>query len=325
MPPYELIVTLGPASNEEDQWSRMTAAGATAFRLNTSHLTLEALSNWLDRLNDFFERHKKLVPIVLDLQGSKWRLGQFSPMELEVGQQITLQLGKTCPNAEIIPVPHADFFKALLQSSGEVVLNDAKTRLKVEQVNAETAIARVVLGGLLTPHKGITVPDTAFRVESLSEKDTAIIQSTRGAELVELAISYIRDAEEMKRYAGWVGPDRRVIAKLEREAAMLEAVQIAEASSALWVCRGDLGAEVGLVRMAELVARVSGQLSLLKTPVNMAGQVLEHMSVSPTPTRSEVCYLFDTLRAGYAGFVLSDEAAVGKYPLEAVKAAAMFR
>ena len=57
----------------------------------------------------------------------------------------------------------------------------------------------------------------------------------------------------------------------------------------------------------------------------MPGQVLEHMTQQPTPTRSEVCYLYDTLLAGYHGVVLSDEAAIGRYPVESVHAAALFR
>ncbi len=321
---YELIVTLGPASAEETIWAAMIAAGATAFRLNTSHLTPDALWGWLERLRVFFEQRGAGLPVILDLQGSKWRLGEFEPVDLQAGQTITLAQGKVCQTAGVIPVPHADFFKALAQSPGEVVLNDAKTRLQVEQVNDETVTARVVLGGRISPHKGITLPETAFRVESLAEKDDIIIQSTRGMEWVELAISYLRDAEELQRYMRWIGPERAVIAKLEREPAMLEAVEIAKSCAAVWVCRGDLGAEVGLARMAELVGAMSCQLASFSKPVVMAGQVLEHMTVSPTPTRSEVCYLYDALLAGYAGFVLSDEAAIGKFPLEAVKTGAMF-
>jgi pyruvate kinase len=60
-------------------------------------------------------------------------------------------------------------------------------------------------------------------------------------------------------------------------------------------------------------------------PALLAGQVLEHLTSHPTPTRAEICALYDALHDGYAGVVLSDETAIGRYPLESVRAAALFR
>ena len=102
-------------------------------------------------------------------------------------------------------------------------------------------------------------------------------------------------------------------------------MDIAAVANELWVCRGDLGAELGLREMAVAVQRFTQMLGDLSVPVLMAGQVLEHMTQQPTPTRSEVCYLYDTLLAGYRGVVLSDEAAIGRYPVASCRAAAMFR
>jgi pyruvate kinase len=96
-------------------------------------------------------------------------------------------------------------------------------------------------------------------------------------------------------------------------------------SNELWVCRGDLGAELGLRDMAAAVQRFTQTVGDLPAPVLMAGQTLEHMTRQPTPTRSEVCYLYDTLLAGYRGVVLSDETAIGHYPVESCRAAALFR
>jgi pyruvate kinase len=116
-----------------------------------------------------------------------------------------------------------------------------------------------------------------------------------------------------------------LIAKLERQTAIDEAPRIAESANELWVCRGDLGAELGLRSMAEAVRHFSNSIGDLPIPALMAGQVLDHMVDHPTPTRSEVCYLHDALQAGYRGFVLSDEAAIGRYPIESCRSAALFR
>ncbi len=100
---------------------------------------------------------------------------------------------------------------------------------------------------------------------------------------------------------------------------------IAAVADELWLCRGDLGAELGLRPMAEAVQRFSDSIGDLPIPALLAGQVLEHMVEHPAPTRSEVCDLYEALLKGYRGFVLSDEAAIGRYPIESCRIAALFR
>lgn len=317
--PYDIIATLGPASRTARIWQAMLDAGATAFRLNTSHLTLDQLHNWLDRLTPFAD-----TPLVLDLQGSKWRLGEFASFTLMNGQTIQLVLGHTATRSDQLPVPHPDFFQAAATASGEIGLNDAKIKLQIESITADTVTTKVQLGGEISAHKGITLARSAYRREALSGKDRAIVEGTQSRSGVRYAVSYVKDALEMAQYRTLIG-DAYLIAKLERQAAIDECATIATHADELWVCRGDLGAELGLRGMAAAVHQVTAQVRALPVPVIMAGQVLEHMTVSPTPTRAEVCQLHDALAAGYGGCVLSDEAAIGSYPVESVRAAALFQ
>jgi pyruvate kinase len=319
---YEIIATLGPASTAESVWQALLSAGATAFRLNTSHLSLDQLTAWLERLDHHFGASSPAL--VLDLQGSKWRLGTFAAFELNAGQGIRLVHAASAGNAGILPVPHSDFFRAAAQSSGEIVLNDAKVCLVLEEAGDDWLAARVTRGGEISSHKGITFTASEYRAENLSEKDRSILEVTRGLAWVRYAISYVRDAAEMTRYRALIQPGY-LIAKLERGPAMTEAQLVAAAADEVWLCRGDLGAEVGLKEMAAAVARFSAQVSGLGVPAMLAGQVLEHMTTHPTPTRSEVCYLYDALSRGYQGCVLSDETAIGRYPVESCQTAAIFR
>ena len=91
------------------------------------------------------------------------------------------------------------------------------------------------------------------------------------------------------------------------------------------MCRGDLGAELGLAGMAKAAHAFQDRVRDLALPALLAGQVLEHMTLHPAPTRSEVCALYDALDAGYRGVVLSDETAIGQYPIESCRQAALFR
>jgi pyruvate kinase len=135
----------------------------------------------------------------------------------------------------------------------------------------------------------------------------------------------VRDATEMANFKSLAGNSKYLIAKLERQTAVEQAHNIAEHSDELWLCRGDLGAELGLISMASSVYHFSKTVRNLRVPVMMAGQVLEHMTVEATPTRSEICYFHDALQKGYQGVVLSDETAVGQFPVECCRAAALFR
>ena len=322
---YALVATLGPSSSTEALWQALLSAGVTALRLNTSHLTLEQLEAWLEKLERFISRLDIPPPLVLDLQGSKWRLGQLAARQLADGEIIDLVYGTETALDGALPVPHADFFQAAGRSNGEVVLNDARVHLAVEKSTSDRIQARVTLGGPIASHKGITFSASEFRKEALNEKDQAILRLTRGKASIRYAISYVKDTVEMSRYRALCGHKAYLAAKLERQPALEQARLIAENADELWLCRGDLGAELGQVGMAEAVYRFSTHLNTIALPVYLAGQVLEHMVEHPTPTRSEICYLYEALQKGYAGVILSDEIAVGRYPVESCRAAAQFR
>jgi pyruvate kinase len=237
---------------------------------------------------------------------------------------VELGLGATSRRPEVLPVPHADFFKAAQVSSGELALNDAKIRLRVEQHAPDSIRARVVSGGPISAHKGITYTASEYRVEAISAKDQAIVEMARGILDLRFALSYVKDGPEMAKYRQRFGAGAYLAAKLERAPALADAAAIAGQADELWLCRGDLGAELGIQALAHAVYRFSAQLNSISAPVLMAGQVLEHMTEHPTPTRSEVCYLYDVLQNGYRGLVLSDETAIGRHPVESCRVAAMF-
>jgi len=328
---YDIIATLGPSSNTKIMWERMASAGVTGFRLNTSHLTHAQLSSWLEELNPFLESTG--LALVLDLQGSKWRLGNFHPFELLKDQQVEFKLAEETELPNVLPVPHPDFFQAALlsisslssQSYTHLTLNDAKISLQINVANNETVKARVDQGGVISPRKGIVIMGSDFRIENVSGFDQSVIMATRNIPFVKYAISYIKDAVEMEKYRSVLGKSLFIIAKLERQSAINEAYKIAECANELWLCRGDLGAELAMSELARQVFQFSNHIPAIRVPVLMAGQMLEHMTEHVAPTRSEICYLFDTLRRGYKGVVLSDETAIGRYPLESCQTAALFK
>ncbi len=322
---YQIVATLGPSSDTESTWQSLLAAGATAFRLNTSHLSDSQLNAWVETLDRFLVRQAPRPSLILDLQGSKWRLGRFPACQLVEGERVTLVCAECDEHPGVLPVPHRDFFRAAPMSSGEIVLDDAKLRLRLESLEAHSLGASVMVGGPILPRKGITYTASTYRQECLSETDRKILEQTQPLEGIRYALSYVKDAAEMTNYRRRAGRGAFLIAKLEREGAVEEAMQIAGSANELWLCRGDLGAEMGPKAMAGSVYRFSERVSTIPVPVLLAGQVFEHMAEHSAPTRSEVCDLFSSLMRGYQGVVLSGETAIGRHPVEACRVAALFR
>lgn len=321
---YDIVATLGPATSGPESWRRLLEAGATSFRLNTSHLTIAELDRWIEALETFRFSRDRPTPLILDLQGSKWRLGNCTAEVLAAGRELTFVCEQESTNSALLPVPHEDFFHAA--SAGDlIVMNDARVRAEIISLGDLSVTARVTQGGEISAGKGITLPAADYRTEQLLPKDLEIHERTRHIEGIRYAVSYVRDAQEMARYRALLGPDRPTIAKLERPQAMIEAAEVAAYADSVWVCRGDLGSELGPTGMAAAVSSFASELARIDVPVLMAGQVLEHMTHNPLPTRSEVCHLYDILAAGYHGIVLSDETAVGRYAVESCAAAAAFQ
>lgn len=320
---YQVIATLGPASNTPEIWKEMLDNGCSGFRINTSHVSLAELQQLLERLTAFLRNHSPAMPIFLDLQGSKWRLGRFPAYKLEKNRVVELVQAETAPSGHTLPVPHEDFFKAG-QEAKEIALNDAKIRIKIESWSADRLTGRVMDGGEISGRKGITLPGTAYRQEKLNPRDEEIFHNCREQPNVRFAVSFIKDSIEMAVYRRLMGSATHLIAKLERESAVHDVDAMAESVNEFWLCRGDLGAEVGLADMARLTAELNPRVPTIAKPIYLAGQVLEHMTSHPQPTRSEVCHLYDMLRWGYRGVILSDETAVGHYPVESCKMAALF-
>ncbi len=321
---YSIVVTLGPSSVDAATWRALLAAGATGFRLNTSHMSMPQLEEWIERLDSFLSGIEPRPPLILDLQGSKWRLGELPARELATGQPITLVYGFAAGHVDILPVPHLDFFEAAPFSNGEIALNDARVCLRVESFASDTLRATVVRGGPLCSRKGITYTACEYRREDLTDQDRAIREQTHSLAGIQYAVSYVRDAAEMERYRARLGA-AHLIAKVERRPALAEAMQMAASADELWLCRGDLGAEMGLRDLAQTTHCFSAGIGALPRPVLLAGQVLEYMTEHPIPTRAEVCALYATLQQGYGGVVLSDETALGRHPVESCRYAAMFR
>jgi pyruvate kinase len=318
MKQFKITYTLGPATST-DAIIQGLLPSADKFRLNASHLDADELTRWLRKLASVFQSNKRMVPVAVDLQGAKMRIGHY-PARDTIPAHVTLALGKITSSPEVIPVPHLDFFKTV--KPGDLIsLNDARVQLKIissewrKDGQAVGAEAEVIKNGPLSPNKGINRENHPIPYQTVTESDMRAIEASLAFPFVEYAASFVDSGEEARLLRPLID-GHRLIAKLERAEAIAAIDNIDKNFDELWLCRGDLGAQAGLHRLGELQDIVEARLQSLRHPCFLAGQVLEHMTHFPQPTRSEVVHLHHVIKRGFAGIVLSDETAIGKNPLD---------
>ncbi len=306
--PRQLVVTLGPASSLLAR--EIAAAGATSFRLNASHLSSAALGEALADVRGACPD----IPVVVDLQGAKMRLGTFEPRPIAARAPLRFALD----DSGALPLPHPELFEQARR--GDMLsVDDARLRFEILEVGAGWLTAVAAAAGTLLPRKGVNVEPHPVTLGRLTTADVQACGVAAQHGVRTFAFSFMSTGDE----ASWIRkqvPGCVVIGKIERVEAAERLEAISAAVEVVWVCRGDLGAQLGPARLARFVASVEPRR--LPVPVLMAGQVLEHLTGHAEPTRSEVCHVHDLLARGYAGIVLSDETAVGADPVRAVTTAA---
>ena len=312
--PLEVVATLGPGSTEPAV-IRALARVVGRFRLNASHLDADSLTRWLELLDGLYRDGCDPRPVVVDLQGAKMRVGRL-PAVAELPTEVTLVHADRCRRPGRIPVPHAELFDAV--SVGQrLVLNDARVELVVTARHHGELAAQVVRDGPLSSRKGINRADHPLPYTHLLRRDLDMIRAARRFGGCQFAFSFALDGNEAALLRAET--DAQLVGKVERAGAMDRLDALDRAFDELWFCRGDLGSQVGLAGLGEVQRRFVDRMPGLCSPCLLAGQVLEHLTHHPEPTRSEVVHLYDASRAGWSGVVLSDETAMGDHPLDVAR------
>jgi len=315
----KIIATLGPASSSEEAISNLFEAGVDVFRLNFSHGDKAGHQERYDIIRGLEKRFDRPVGILLDLQGPKLRVGKFEDesVELETGQGFRLDLDEELGNVTRAPLLHPEIFKAL-QPGMNLLLDDGKIRLKVIECSPQHAETEVVVGGTLSNHKGVNVPDVVLEVSSLTEKDHEDLRFGLQLGVDWVALSFVQRPEDVAEARKIIAGRAFIMSKMEKPQAMECLQEIVDLSDGVMVARGDLGVECppeevpGLQKRMVRACRESGK------PVVVATQMLDSMVSMPTPTRAEASDVATAIFDGVDAVMLSAETAVGSYAPETV-------
>ncbi len=316
----KIVATLGPASSSPEVIRALFEAGADVFRLNFSHGSHDEHRRRHDAIRALEAEAGRPIGVLADLQGPKLRVGTFAagPVELGEGERVRLDLDATPGDRERVPLPHPEVFAALAPGV-QLLLDDGKLRLEVEEAGGTSATARVLVGGRLSERKGVSVVGAVLPVSALTGKDRRDLDFALGLGVDWVALSFVQRPEDMDEVRALAGGRAAVMAKLEKPAAIARLGEIVARSDAVMVARGDLGVEMPPERVPSIQRRILRAARAAGKPVVVATQMLESMVESPTPTRAEASDVATAVYDGADAVMLSAESAAGRYPVEAVR------
>jgi pyruvate kinase len=317
----KIVATLGPASAGFEAALALAEAGVDAFRINFSHGERAEHERWARLVRRVQAEIGRPLALIGDLQGPKIRLGEVEPARrLEPGERVVLAArDKAAPDE--LPLSPAAVVEAL-RSGQTVIIGDGCPRLSVKKVSSGRATCVVVEGGEVSSHKGVCVPGLDLPTPSLTEKDKADLDLALKLELDFVALSFVRAASDVEAVRELIKRRRSslaLIAKIELPQAVAALDEIVAAADAVIVARGDLGVEVGGVAVPLLQKRIITTALEHAKPVITATQMLESMVSSPEPTRAEASDVANAILDGSTALLLSEETAVGAFPVEAVR------
>ncbi len=323
----KIVCTLGPASSEDDIMRQMLLAGLDVARVNFSHGDHESHGEMIDRFRRVRDDLGKAAAVMLDTKGPEIRTGNFKEgkVMLEAGQTFTLTTREADGDSSGCSITYK-MLPAELKQGDTVLIDDGKIRLTVKETTVEDIVCTVENSGPVSNHKGINVPKVRLSMEYLSPTDQSDLLFGIEKDVDYVAASFVRkadDVRDLRRFLDQNGGQRiKIISKIENLEGIENFEEILALSDGIMVARGDMGVEVEFERLPGIQKRFIKRCQQSGKIVITATQMLESMIGSPVPTRAEITDVANAVFDGTSAVMLSGESAMGKYPVEAVKAMA---
>jgi pyruvate kinase len=321
----KIVATIGPATSDPEVLRELILAGATTLRLNFSHGAHEDHLKNIRTIRQVAYDLNQPVAILQDLQGPKIRLGKFENGSIVVnkGDQFMLT-SKQIPGTQTMSSITYEPLAQEVPEGATILLDDGKVEMKVERVDKAAGELHcvVVVGGPLSNSKGVNFPGVYLSVKALTDKDRQDLMFGLDQGVDWVALSFVRnpqDVMEIKELIAGAGKSTPVIVKIEKHEAIEQMEEILSLSDGVMVARGDLGVELPAEDVPILQKRLISTANRLGIPIITATQMLDSMVNNPRPTRAEVSDIANAILDGTDAIMLSNETAVGKYPIEAVQ------
>ncbi|NQV00109.1 MAG: pyruvate kinase [Parcubacteria group bacterium] len=324
----KIVCTIGPASKDTKVLKKMIEAGMDCARLNFSHGTYAEHAELIKYIRQVAKEMDHPIAFLADLQGPRVRIGTLKEdgIKLEKGSEVVLTTNED-NGSDKIPVTYSNLHKDVGEKD-ILLLNDGLLKLEVVEVVEKDIKCKVILGGPIFTNKSINVSTATLNIPSTTEKDIWDLEFAVKNNVDWVALSFVKNEEDIlnlknrinkleKKYK--IKEKVKVISKIEKHEAIKNFDKILEASDGIMVARGDLGIEMPLEKLPIIQKEVIQKCLKAAKPVITATQMLLSMVENPKPTRAETSDVANAVIDHTDAVMLSQESAVGKYPVETVQ------
>ncbi len=321
----KIVATLGPASDSPEMIGQLIDAGVNFFRLNFSHGSKDKHLTNIQNIREIAKQKGILTGILADLQGPKIRVGEIieGGIHLKKGDKLVITTREIIGNQQEVSTTYKNL-PMDVKIGDRFLLDDGLLTFEVRSVDKSKGdiTCEVIYGGKLKSKKGINLPEVNISAPSLTEQDIENAIFAIENDVDYFALSFVRtekDLQPLKDLIMKYSKDIPVIAKIERQEALINIDKIIEIADGIMVARGDLGVEVPAERVPLIQKSIIRKCNKKAKPVITATQMLESMIYNPRPTRAEVSDVANAILDGTDAVMLSGETAVGNYPIDSVR------
>ncbi|WP_020402612.1 pyruvate kinase [Gracilimonas tropica] len=318
----KIVCTIGPSCNTQEKIEDLLLHGMNVARVNFSHGSHKDHAKVIRHIRNAAEKFQYSVPVLMDLQGPKIRVGKMKEggQQLETGSTIKITGEDVEGTSSVIPIDYKNLLHEA-EVGNSILLDDGLLEFKVTDKKPDSLEAKVVVGGLLKSRKGVNLPNVRISIPALTEKDLKDLEFGIKQDVDLIALSFVRSAKDVRDIISRVraaGSQAGIIAKIEKPEALEVIDEIIEEADGIMVARGDLGIEIPTEEVPIVQKMIIEKCRMAGKPVITATQMLDSMINNPRPTRAESSDVANAVLDGTDAVMLSGETAAGKYPMEAV-------
>ena len=318
----KIVCTIGPASAKPEVLARMMRTGMNVCRLNFAHGDFASHAATIQLIRETARAIDHRIAILADLPGPKIRLGVLAGGEatLERGDAVVLTTAAVEGSRQRLPVQFSELPQSV-RPGDALFLNDGFLRLAVEAIRGTEVDCRVEVGGRLLSHKGVNIPGHELPIKAFTPRDHECLKFAVAHQVDAVSQSFVQkpeDLQEVREAARAAGGEPLIFGKIERAVALEHIDAILPAADGIMVARGDLGVETPIEAIAISQKRLIHHARRAGKLVITATQMLESMVANPRPTRAEATDVANAILDGTDCVMLSEESAMGEYPVEAV-------
>lgn len=319
----KLVVTIGPSTKTERSIRALIDEGMDIARFNFSHGFYEEYAHWVKIIRKQARRAGRKVEILGDLQGPRLRVGALPKTGRHLLPRHKVLVQFTDRDAKptgrnVIPISGCEAECSSLKKGDTIMLDNGNIELIVTKPGSDGLWCEVVNGGLILPNKGVNISSLMLE-DNFTPKDEKDLDFILEQKLDYIGLSFVSSEQDIKRIKEKVDGRAQLVAKIERRQAVEDFTDILEATDAVMVARGDLGIEIPIEKVPLVQKRIIRRCKTSHKFVITATQMLASMAYQPRPTRAEVSDVANAVLDGTSAVMLSDETAMGKYPVETVR------